>query len=431
MTPSPHAPTIWTIPHVLEPIKKMILDLDLPGKVLPTDRNPQGTAVAARLIPLLADLQAIRKVSGFVSHSAGLFCSFCKCHHNDIEDLDYHHWELRRGTEVHAQAQEWCNLVTIKAKTAMTKETGVRWTPLHDLPYWDPVQYIILGFMHNFLEGILQYHLRVLWGIGRTKAAIKLLATLQLDDDTQADAETSSNYSEDDIASQHSSTSGLAEHLDNMDVDDENISTSTPSSTPTPSSNAVPLPSDDEDEDEEPVSIGGAFDFMPAELAMIRACISDVQLPTWVQRPPTNLGEASHGSLKAHELLILFSVIFPLVIPTLWWNGTEEQQELLQNFCELVCATNIIAGYSVSNAEADAYMDHYINYRSSMQHLFGAVFHSMPNHHYAMHNGALLKFWGPLALLSEFPGERMNGDYGRIKTNRRLRKSSIFQMYFH
>jgi hypothetical protein len=93
----------------------MILDLDLPGKVLPTDRNPQGTAVAARLIPLLADLQAIRKVSRFVSHSAGLFCSFCKCHHNDIEDLDYHHWELRHGTEVHAQAQEWCNLVTIKA----------------------------------------------------------------------------------------------------------------------------------------------------------------------------------------------------------------------------------------------------------------------------------------------------------------------------
>ena len=47
MTPFPHAPTIWTIPHVLEPIKKMILDLDLPGKVLPTDRSLQGTAVAA------------------------------------------------------------------------------------------------------------------------------------------------------------------------------------------------------------------------------------------------------------------------------------------------------------------------------------------------------------------------------------------------
>jgi hypothetical protein len=152
MTPSP---------HVLEPIKKMILDLDLPGKVLPTYHNPQGTAVAVRLIPLLADLQAICKVSGFVSHAAGLFCSFCKCHHDDIENLDYQNWELRRGTEVHTQAQEWHNLTTIKAKIASTKKTGVWQTPLHDLPYWDPVQYVILGFMHNFLEGILQYHLRV------------------------------------------------------------------------------------------------------------------------------------------------------------------------------------------------------------------------------------------------------------------------------
>jgi hypothetical protein len=261
-----------------------------------------------------------------------------------------------------------------------------------------------------------------------------LLANLQLDDDMD-DVETSSDYSEDDLdhASQHSSTSALAEHLHNMDVDNTSTTPSaTSSSTPTPSSNAAPLPSGDYDEDdEEPVSINGAFDFMPAELAMIRACISDVQLPTWVEWPPTKLGEASHGSLKAHELLILFSIIFPLVIPALWWNGTEEQQGLLWNFCELVCATSIIAGYSVSNPEADAYMDHYINYCSSMQHLFGAVFHSMLNHHYTMHNGALLKFWGPLALLSEFPGERMNGDYGKIKTNHHLHKSSMSQMYFY
>ena len=47
---------------------------------------------------------------------------------------------------------------------------------------------------------------------------------------------------------------------------------------------------------------------------MIQSCIHDVQLLTWVQRPPSNLGEPSHGKLKAHELLVLFSVIFPLVI---------------------------------------------------------------------------------------------------------------------
>jgi hypothetical protein len=31
------------------------------------------------------------------------------------------------------------------------------------------VKHVILGFMHNWLEGILQHHLRTLWGIGRDK----------------------------------------------------------------------------------------------------------------------------------------------------------------------------------------------------------------------------------------------------------------------
>jgi hypothetical protein len=43
-----------------------------------------------------------------------------------------------------------------------------------------------------------------------------------------------------------------------------------------------------------------------------------------------------------------------------------------------------------------------------------------------MHNGDLLKFWGPLSLLSEFPGERMNGDLGKIKTNKRLCECCLY-----
>ena len=80
----------------------------------------------------------------------------------------------------------------------------------------------------------------------------------------------------------------------------------------------------------------------------------------------------------------------------------------------MVCCINIIAAYSVTNAEADAYTEHYIKYCASIQQLYG--FGSRPNHHYAMHNGDLLKFWGPLSLLSEFPEEQMNGDMGKIKT---------------
>ncbi|KAF8223397.1 hypothetical protein L208DRAFT_1317027 [Tricholoma matsutake] len=44
--------------------------------------------------------------------------------------------------------------------------------------------------------------------------------------------------------------------------------------------------------------------------------------PTWIQRPPTNLGEPSHGKLKAQEYLTLFTCIFPLIIPEFWYMTT-------------------------------------------------------------------------------------------------------------
>lgn len=141
-------------------------------------------------------------------------------------------------------------------------------------------------------------------------------------------------------------------------------------------------------------------------------------LPTWVARPPENLGEKSHGKLKAHEFLVLFTAIFPLIIPELWWNKDDKERRLFDSFYHLIVATNIMASFKTSNTEADIYMDHFVKYRSSIQQLF-PYFPSHPNHHFAMHNGRLLKFWGPLASLSEFPGERLNGMLQKVKTSHR------------
>ncbi|KAJ3924733.1 MAG: hypothetical protein NXY57DRAFT_1081683, partial [Lentinula lateritia] len=157
---------------------------------------------------------------------------------------------------------------------------------------------------------------------------------------------------------------------------------------------------DEIDEDFVPQDIETAFNFTPDQLGNIRNCIQYVLLPASSDHPPRNLGEASHGKLKAHELLILFTVILPLVIPELWWRGNETEIRRLQSFCDLVVATNVICAYSTSNVEADIYMDHFVKYCVSTQELYPG-FSSMPNHHYAMHGGDQLKFWGPLALLSD------------------------------
>ncbi|THU79883.1 hypothetical protein K435DRAFT_606668, partial [Dendrothele bispora CBS 962.96] len=155
-------------------------------------------------------------------------------------------------------------------------------------------------------------------------------------------------------------------------------------------------------------------------LEMIRSCIQNIPLPTYVTRPPGNLGEPSHGSLKAYDYQILFTVIFPLIIPELWppSNCTDYQALFLNNFDHLVASTNIVSAYSTSDQDAEEYMRHYVRYRETLGELFEVKW--KPNHHYAMHNPDLLRRWGPLAEVSEFAGERANYLSQSVNTNRRI-----------
>ncbi|KAJ6497971.1 hypothetical protein C8R47DRAFT_972276, partial [Mycena vitilis] len=423
MIPGQGMPDTWTISHIFDSFVKAMNKYKAPGKLTVTHHHPEGVLVQSRVVPLLADLGAIRKVAGFLAHNAIQFCSFCVLPITDIDNLDYGSWTYRDGQTVKRQGREWKALIYIKDKDTKSKETGVRWTPVHDFWGWDPVAHIVLGFMHNSLEGLAEHHLRVLWGIGR-HARIKqdLADQKKAEQFYESDASEASQDLDNLAAESRSSAASVADDEMEIDVDHTESSAST---TPTPENPGdLYMGNEDDDEDDEedyvpPDFDSDVFNFTPEELEMIRECIKNVQLPTWVGRPPTNLGEASHGKLKAQELLILFTVIFPLIIPELWWNQGDVATRLLDNFYSLVACTNIISSYSASNAEADRYMAHLVNYRTLLRQLF-SQFNSMPNHHFAMHNKDLLKFWGPLAVLSEFPGERMNGEFGKVATNKRI-----------
>jgi hypothetical protein len=220
---------------------------------------------------------------------------------------------------------------------------------------------------------------------------------------------------------------------DNLDDPDELESlreslSSMNSATPVPSSIDLDREEDWEDMDVDDATeygdtaVYGEFKLSADALNKIRACIKEVSLPTWVARLPENLGEKKHGKLKAEQYLTLFSVILPLVIPEMSLaEDISTSQKMLEGFADLVACTNIISSFSTSDAEAEAFMEHYIAYRKHVQQVFPDC-SEPPNYHYAMHDEAILKYWGPVAGLSEFWGERMNGMLQRIKTNRHLCK---------
>ncbi|THV00392.1 hypothetical protein K435DRAFT_854859 [Dendrothele bispora CBS 962.96] len=412
--PGPHEPDPVTIVHILEPIVETLCAL-WAGKVFFTHRYPGG-------------------IEHQVASRAIFFCFWCKCTQNEKGRLDYEAWDMRHS-----------------ASTG----TGVCWSPLHDLPYYDPVHHLILGFMHNTLEGILQYHLQDLWHLGSREDGKEQSdfsdsegsSGDELDDWDQEVEELSQEAQEfeaspeyalltrEPSSSQSSTTLSDSPHQPLLDADQYRSSSQLTESS---SNNSQ----DDHEKDDTPVpsthasvppdsnSSGGStfiyvdpnaprhdFFFSTTELQAIRSCIQNISLPTYVGRPPGNLGEAKHGSLKAYDYFVLFLVIFPLILPEFWWfpDSTDYHKLLLNNFGHLVASTNIISAYSTSTNDADDYMHHYVQYRDSLTDLYSVTWN--PNHHYAMHNGDLLRRWGPLAEVSEFFGERANHWGQTVKTN--------------
>ncbi|KAF7325148.1 Peptidase-M24 domain-containing protein [Mycena kentingensis (nom. inval.)] len=133
-----------------------------------------------------------------------------------------------------------------------------------------------------------------------------------------------------------------------------------------------------------------------------------------------NLGEKKHGKLKAEQYFTLFAGILPLAVPEIALHKDPITSDKMKDgFYHLVAATNIVSSFKTSDAEADVYTEEYLNYRRNLQSTFPDI-EEPPNAHFAGHYKGQMRLMGPPAGISEFWGERMNGELQRIKTNCRL-----------
>jgi hypothetical protein len=438
ITPPPKEPTSTTITAVSDPIVDQF-EAMWHGRVIHTYRHPHGIQKRAAILPGIGDLLAIRKAMGFAGVMSHNFCSFCDLRYSDINSLDYANWHPRVGLEVLKAALEWKEATTKKTRKEIFDKHGVRWSSLHRLAYRNPVQHTVLGLMHNFLEGILQHHVRVCWGIGTPSVGKKVsdirpssprsdtteyLETLDID--TEMINEEIQNLWEE--SQTHVDTpshlrrlrSEASIHINPVSNDievDDNID------------NDIDFQPDDESDEESEDEFGDSDAtciFTADQLSKIHACLSDTVIPSWIDRPPTNLGAKSHGKLKADQWFTLFTIFLPLVLAEIWLSSPNEHYAaLFENFCNLVTCTNLVCSYTVTEGSANAYRDYYIKYRKSLDQLFPNI-STRPNHHYAMHNPELMKFWGPLIKLSEFPYEQHNGGLQKIKTNGHLCANNYF-----
>jgi hypothetical protein len=444
ITPLPKEPTVVTISAVQDPI---VAELNLlwAGRMIRSHRNPTGSMRRVAILPFIGDTVALQKACGFASHGHNQFCWYCHLPRENIEDLKISSWHIRSSIEVRLGAEEWRTATTKVARKAVFDRTGNRHSSLLQLPYRDAVHHIVLGVMHNWLEGVLQHHFRRKWGIGVDSVlgatedesnddtvhnhgltAAELLQSefdwdnddaMELDDDELTDlASDSQTYADIPTHPRHlrrHATSSLAD-IQDVPIEEEG--------------DEDWLMADDESSDgeaseEEAPDIGTCI-VDSVRINQIRSCIAELVLPTWIPRPPINLGEKTHGKLKAHTWFVLFTIPLPMVAAELWStnaDSTLHEHLLRENLFDVSECTNVVCSFKTCTVDADEFTSKYIRYRRGLASLFPNS-PSVPNHHYAMHNGSLLKFWGPLMPVSEFPYEHHNGTLQKVKTNGHPRK---------
>jgi hypothetical protein len=135
---------------------------------LPSDSEPR--LVRCALVQLICDLPAARKIAGFPSHSATCHCSVCFSTRQKMDFSSGYDQKMRRNLEDHmSRARNYKAILETDGRRAAesllkTDPRAVRWSPLNELPYWDPIRCTVIDTMHLVLLGLCQYHWRRFWG---------------------------------------------------------------------------------------------------------------------------------------------------------------------------------------------------------------------------------------------------------------------------
>jgi hypothetical protein len=91
-------------------------------------------------------------------------CAFCYCtrHSHGLGDTNVHTWRHRTNEEYRRDAERYANAQDIKDRKDVFTETGIRYSELLRLKYFDPSRFVVVDAMHNLFLGLIQEHFEIL-----------------------------------------------------------------------------------------------------------------------------------------------------------------------------------------------------------------------------------------------------------------------------
>jgi hypothetical protein len=132
-----------------------------------TDGYKHGRLVCCAIVCVACDLPAARKTSSFGPSSHSNFCAVCHCtrQSHGYGDINCHLWRRHTKEDCLNSAKTLKGAKTKSEQDAAFASSGVKWSELLLLPYFDPTRFVVIDAMHNLFLGFINEHFQNILGI--------------------------------------------------------------------------------------------------------------------------------------------------------------------------------------------------------------------------------------------------------------------------
>ncbi|KAI0258349.1 hypothetical protein BC834DRAFT_806497, partial [Gloeopeniophorella convolvens] len=389
LIPGPREPAGVLLDNFLRPLVGVLQRSWATGARYPkTYTRPDGRLVRSALILSVNDLPMARKIRGTKS--------FLDQKKVVIDNPDI--WKMKPYSLIAPDAAAWLNTPTNEGQRRFYNRTGVRHSILMELPYWDPVEMVVIDGMHNLFLGQLQNHSRTVMGMDSASNPRALGFGL-----------TEGIIQQIEAAKRLLLTTGT-----------------TPAAFRAIGVKALTALCHEEGHQEKKARrLARAILLSPNDWKAIRADIAETTRPNWHVAPPPNLGELAHGKLKADEWRSCFEFDLPVSLLQIHLRRCRRgktvgaMQTLVQSTFFLATAVRWGTSHRTSETHIKAYersMQAYLNCLKGLQ----PDKPLKPNHYNSLLFGFFLRRYGPAHGWWMFPFERVIGRLQKTNTNGKL-----------
>ncbi|KAJ3709926.1 hypothetical protein C8R42DRAFT_563696, partial [Lentinula raphanica] len=174
----------------------------------------------------------------------------------------------------------------------------------------------------------------------------------------------------------------------------------------------------------------------PGLLRRLQQAVREVTTPSWLSKPPPDVGTPAAGTLKADHWRRLIEIHLPLAMLSLWNEQSPSAAgnahlmvPALETTMHLTCAAILMSKLSLSVERREQFRNHLIQHIEGIkQHFGGFIF---PSHHLSLHISDFMEEFSGVRHWWSMPFESLGGKLQRIRTNHKAgeKQSTIHHSY--